>query len=204
MSRETQFADNKLNFIEIYGPTNVVNTNYPKEVVDFTPEGSYSQYNWELFFHAPLMIAMQLSKNQRFEEAMEWFHYIFDPTGAHDKDPITGNPAAAPRKYWITKRFYQTTSQEYLDQRIDNIMKMLAGDSSNPADQSAKQELESQVADWRKNPFDPHLIAQFRTVAYQKTTVMKYIDNLVAWGDQLFRQDTMESVNEAATLCFGR
>jgi hypothetical protein len=29
---------------------------------------------------------------------------------------------------------------------------------------------------------------------------MKYIDNLIAWGDQLFRQDTMESVNEAALL----
>ncbi len=29
---------------------------------------------------------------------------------------------------------------------------------------------------------------------------MKYIDNLIAWGDQLFRRDTMESINEATTL----
>jgi hypothetical protein len=27
--------------------------------------------------------------------------------------------------------------------------------------------------------------------------VMKYLDNLIAWGDSLFRQDTVESINEA-------
>lgn len=200
MSRETQFSDNQFDFHGIYGPRSVVDPDYPQEVVDFSPDGSYSQYNWELFFHAPLMIAMRLSKNQRFEEAMKWFHYIFDPTGSHDKDPVTNLPATAPQKYWITKRFYQTTSQEYSDQRIDNLLKMLSKDPANPTNPAVKQELENQVADWRANPFEPHLIAQFRTVAYQKTTVMKYIDNLVAWGDQLFRQDTMESVNEAAQL----
>lgn len=200
MSRQTQFADNKLNFSAIYGPTNVVNTNHPQEVVDFTPGGSYSQYNWELFFHAPLMIAMRLSKNQRFDEAMKWFHYIFDPTGAHDRDPITGAPAPAPQKFWNTNPFFKTTSQAYASQRIDEILKMLADDPLNPTDPAVKQELVNQVADWRANPFDPHMVAQFRMVAYQKTTVMKYIDNLIAWGDQLFRQDTMESVNEAAQL----
>ena len=200
MSRETQFADNNLNFRNVYGPMPVVNTNYPQEVVDFTPDGSYSQYNWELFFHAPLMIAMRLSKDQQFEEAMRWFHYIFDPTSAHDRDPLTGAPAPVPQRYWNLKPFYQTTSKDYVDQRIDNILKMLADDPANPTDPAVKQELVNQVADWRANAFDPHLIAQFRTVAYQKTTVMKYIDNLIAWGDQLFRQDTMESINEAAQL----
>jgi hypothetical protein len=29
---------------------------------------------------------------------------------------------------------------------------------------------------------------------------MRYIDNLIAWGDQLFRRDTIESVNEATQL----
>jgi hypothetical protein len=29
---------------------------------------------------------------------------------------------------------------------------------------------------------------------------MRYIDNLIAWGDQLFRQDTMESINLATQL----
>jgi hypothetical protein len=29
---------------------------------------------------------------------------------------------------------------------------------------------------------------------------MKYIDNLIAWGDQLFRRETIESINEATQL----
>jgi hypothetical protein len=39
-----------------------------------------------------------------------------------------------------------------------------------------------------------------RSTAYQKTVVMKYIDNLTSWGDQLFRRDTLESINEATLL----
>jgi len=34
-------------------------------------------------------------------------------------------------------------------------------------------------------------------VAYQYSVVMKYLDNLIAWGDSLFQQDTIESINEA-------
>src|SRR5262249_41710891 len=30
--------------------------------------------------------------------------------------------------------------------------------------------------------------------------VMKYLDNLIAWGDDLFQQDTLESINEATLL----
>ncbi len=39
-----------------------------------------------------------------------------------------------------------------------------------------------------------------RPVAYQKAVVMKYIENLTAWGDQLFRRDTIESITEATQL----
>ena len=60
--------------------------------------------------------------------------------------------------------------------------------------------LKTQVEDWRTNPFEPHRIANYRTVAYQKTVVMKYLDNLIAWGDYLFRQDSLESINEATQL----
>jgi hypothetical protein len=56
------------------------------------------------------------------------------------------------------------------------------------------------VRAWRKNPFKPHLVARLRTTAYQKTVVMKYLDNLIAWGDQLFSRDTIESINEATQL----
>ena len=52
----------------------------PVDDFDFEFDGAYSTYNWELFFHAPFMIAKRLDANRRFEEAHRWFHYIFEPT----------------------------------------------------------------------------------------------------------------------------
>ncbi|MDY6903371.1 MAG: neuraminidase-like domain-containing protein [Thermodesulfobacteriota bacterium] len=149
------------------------------EALDFARNGAYAIYNWELFFHAPLMIACRLSQNQRFEEAMQWFHYIFDPTST-DYYP-------SPQRFWITKPFHETSAEEYRTQRIRNIIENI-------------DDFKAQLIEWRNNPFKPHLIAEHRTVAYQRTVVMKYLDNLIAWGDQLFRQDTMESINEATML----
>lgn len=205
MSRETQLQDSGFSFRQVHVPTNAVvelppqypslPDCYPRENVDFTPDGAYSPYNWELFFHAPLLIANSLSKNQRFEEARDWYHYIFNPIGV---DGAGGSPIS---KYWITKPFFETTDQQYIQQRIENLLRMLSGDTNIPGfSEQAKKELEDQVLDWRTNPFEPHRIANYRTVAYQKTVVMKYLDNLIDWGDYLFRQDSMESINEATQL----
>ncbi|MEJ7807371.1 MAG: hypothetical protein WKG03_15785, partial [Telluria sp.] len=56
------------------------------------------------------------------------------------------------------------------------------------------------LAAYRAAPFNPHAIARLRPGAYRKAIVMKYIDNLLDWGDSLFGQFTMESVNEASML----
>lgn len=157
----------------------VVDVTAQKDIVDFSFTGAYSIYNWELFFHAPLMIACRLTQNQKFEDAMYWFHYIFDPTN------IDNLPT--PQRYWITKPFSEYNSDDYRKQRIENILSNLSENSE-------------QLKAWRNNPFKPHVIARYRPVAYQKNVVMKYLDNLIAWGDQLFRQDTIESINEASLL----
>lgn len=202
MRRETQLQDSGFSFKQRYQPTSAVlepgtETFYPREDVDFTPDGAYSPYNWELFFHAPLLIANELTKNQRFAEARDWYHFIFNPIGHESSTP----GGSASSKYWLTKPFYQTTDPQYVHQRIENILRMLAGDASLPGySDAARQALERQVIDWRTHPFEPHRIAAYRTVAYQKTVVMKYLDNLIAWGDNLFRQDSMESINEATQL----
>jgi hypothetical protein len=191
MRRETQLKDTGFSFRQTYQPTWwVVDPStekfYPREIVDFSPDGAYSSYNWELFFHAPLLVANALSRNQRFEEARDWYHFIFDPVGVDS--PFPGGSATS--KFWITKPFFQTTDPQYVQQRIDNILGMLSGST----------DLESQVRDSRDYPFEPHRIANYRITAYQKTVVMNYLDNLIAWGDFLFRQDSMESINEATQL----
>lgn len=131
------------------------------------------------------MIADRLSKNQRFEEAQKWFHYIFDPTDTSDE--------SVPQKYWRMRHFFETTKPEYQAQQIQKLLQQLASGSPDP-------ELVEQVREWRAKAFQPHVIARLRTTAYQKTVVMKYIDNLIAWGDQLFRREKIESINEAAQL----
>jgi hypothetical protein len=161
---------------------------YPVEDVDFWYGGTYSSYNWELFFHAPVFIANRLAAHQKFEAALDWYHYVFDPTST---DRATPDPATPQQRYWITKPFYETTKADYQRQRIAALLLAIArGDAT----------LVEQVREWRANPFDPHLLARMRTVAYQKNVVVKYIQTVIAWADSLFAQDTVESINEATQL----
>jgi hypothetical protein len=165
-----------------YGPVSLaVAADRPIEELDFSLTGAYSIYNWELFFHIPLLVADRLSKNQRFEEARRWFHYIFDPTD------VSSHPF--PAKHWRVKPLYEQAMSPV--PTIDELMRRLAEGSD---------ELEEQITAWRRDAFNPHLIARHRVSAYMRTVVMKYLDNLIAWGDHLFEQDTIEALNEATQL----
>ena len=57
-----------------------------------------------------------------------------------------------------------------------------------------------QVKTYLDDPFDPHAIAALRINAYRRTTVMAYVDNLLDWGDHLFRRYSRESIGEARML----
>ena len=164
-----------------YNPTSLVLHPYPKEEVDFSYMGSYATYNWELFFHIPLLIATRLTQNQKFEEARKWFHYIFDPTR-------TSNDDAGPERFWITKPFNKEIVEGILP--LEGLLNVVEN----------ADELDLQLSNWEKNPFNPHAVARLRVSAYMRSTVLRYIDNLIQWGDQLFRRDTIESINEATLL----
>lgn len=189
-SRSTQYMEEE-NLTSYYQPTNKINPNYNTDItveqVNFENYHGYGIYNQELFFHIPLMIATELSKNQRFEEAMQWFHFIFDPRGVPFEDSATPAGSQEVSQYWITKPFFEQSQQGYQDSLIQNL---LGG--------SLSQETMDAIENWRKKPFQPYAVARMRPVAYQKAVVMKYIDNLIAWGDQLYRRETLESINQAS------
>jgi hypothetical protein len=166
-----------------YEPTDLVDEDYPVEELDFSTEGAYSVYNWELFFHVPMTVAVHLSKNQRFEEAMRWFHYIFDPTD--DSDGPT------PERFWRVKPF-QKNDVELIEEILYNL-----ADGEDP---DLQQKTLDSIGAWQDAPFRPHVVARYRHTAYMLRTVMAYLDNLIDWGDSLFRQDTIESINEATQL----
>ncbi|MFL6118537.1 hemopexin repeat-containing protein, partial [Actinophytocola sp.] len=43
-------------------------------------DSSNGLYYWEIFFHAPMLIAGALAAAQRFDDAKRWYEYVFDPT----------------------------------------------------------------------------------------------------------------------------
>lgn len=170
-------------FAGAYRPTALVQQPYPVKDLDFTPSGAYAVYNWELFYHVPITIAIHLSKNQRFAEAQRWFHYLFDPTD--DSDGPT------PERFWKVRPFQDTDVK-----KIEEILVNLA----TGGDEKLRNETIRSIEAWKDAPFRPHVIARSRQQAYMYKTVMAYLDNLIAWGDSLFRQDTGEAIDEAMML----
>lgn len=164
----------------------------PLEEFDFSYSGAYSIYNWELFFHAPFMLAKRLSDNQRFAEAHRWFNFIFDPIYRPEED----SGESWPERVWQIKPFIE----HGVGKSIQRTMLLLKSSGLSKKEKEERKNLWDQIEAWRKNPFNPHLIARMRPEAYMKAVVMSYLDNLIAWGDHLFRQDTMESINEATQL----
>jgi Tc toxin complex TcA C-terminal TcB-binding domain len=153
---------------------------FPKKEIDVSSIGSYANYNWELLFHFPFAIAVHLSKNQRFAEAQRWFHYIFDPTDAD-------------KHYWKFLRFLQLGEVTPIDEQLLLL-------SKDELEEPLRDALLTSYNQIKDNPFQPHPVAQLRVFPYQYAVVMNYLDNLIAWGDSLFRQDTVESINEATQL----
>lgn len=161
------------------------------KIFDVSPTKPYANYNWELMYHIPVMVAVHLSKNQRFVEAQKWFHLVFDPTS---RDPTTAPPA----RYWKFIGF--RTLSHFM--RIEELFKLLSTpDIPNGPLKDARDDFKRAYEHSLCEPFKPHVAAGTRPLAYQYYVVMKYLDNLIAWGDSLFLQDTIETINEA-TLCY--
>ncbi len=166
-----------------YGPSELVSQPYPARDLDFTSSGAYSVYNWELFYHIPLAVAVHLSKSKRFEDAQRWFHFIFDPTDDSD--------GATPDRFWKVKPFQNSEVKQ-----IEDILVNL----SSGMDSVLKQDTINSIGAWKDSPFRPHLVARYRQTVFMFKAVMAYLDNLIDWGDELFRQDTGESINEATQV----
>lgn len=162
----------------------------PIEKFDFTNGGPYSVYNWELFYHIPMFLAEQLASAGKYADALQWYHYIFDPT---ETDIGTGADRA---DYWRIRPFGNTSTP------IQRLLELLTTGKVHQ-DVSKLPEFIALVRSLdfaESNPFNPFGVARLRITPFQLATVMKYLDTLIAWGDELFRQESIESVAEATQL----
>jgi hypothetical protein len=169
---------------------------FPSPVVDFTWGSANGIYNWELFFHVPMLVASKLTQEQRYEEAMDWMHMVFDPRmdlSVYERTKRWAQALPKGSRFW---RFLPFFANKDADANILETLGMPGARDKSPE----RDALEALIDKWKHEPFNPHLIARARPAAYQKYVVMKYLDNLIAWADQLFTIDTMESLNEAIQL----
>ena len=126
-------------------------------------EGGVGLYTWELFFHAPLLIANRLLAEQRFDEAEHWFKRIFDPAGYRNENGELQMIGTQPR-YW----------------NVRPLQEDVAWNPSSPTDTD-----------------DPDVIAAADPMHYKLAVYLRTLELLSARGDQLYRQQTRDSLGEA-------
>ncbi|MCO6477406.1 MAG: hypothetical protein J5I94_12325 [Phaeodactylibacter sp.] len=289
LNREIQEIDETPGFEPFDASENPVDPADPnvvvvkKDRVHHYPTSSYLDFNsangiyyWEIFFHAPHLIAQAFNTNQCFEESKRWYEFIFDPTEVADywkflpflsvdveaivnsgrekleavaglftdeadaatQDALQADLATLHAVFDGLEPFipFFTAEKSMIDadkealKDIDtkaagNILKEQKGllENADVKDEETIEVIESleelmgiigqlpgqydlmqtssaQIDAFLKDPFDPHAIATLRRIAYRRAIVMAYIDNLIDWGDMLFRQYTVESINEARML----
>ncbi len=266
LSLRTQEVDETPRFSATRFSTTTIQFNAAR--VGSYPIGSHLDFNsangiyyWEIFFHAPFLIAQSLNTGQRFEEAREWYEYVFDPTEAPDlwkflpflaadveqlakrvddrlvrlkQDKVDISSVESRLKAIVAAllpmdRAFQgervltkaelATLQSYADlsglrAKIDGLKTIETESIGARIDLeesvgiierlaqtwAAMQSTSAQLRVFLDDPFDPHAIASLRRLAYRKVLLMRYIDNLLDWGDMLFSQYTRESINEARML----
>jgi len=165
-------------FAHEYKPTDHVTHPFPGELVDFE-SGPYAIYNQELFFHIPDLIHERLYQNRRYDEAIRWLKYIFDPTDDTHREP-------PPERYWKYVPLKRSPR--------DSIQQLLA------LMESGDEKHSQLISDWARHPFQPYAIARHRPEAYKKNIFIKFVRTLIDHADTLFLSDSKEAINEAQQL----
>lgn len=228
-----------------YAPTRRVTApvQFDGAQVDF--DGPYGLYYWELFFYAPQLLATSLLAERRFDDALRWYQYIFNPTSREaplsplafitpdisEQDAVVAY--AELRENGVIDANDQV-SQDFDDnsylgflwpdmpddeqkalmiREVRNVL--LNFQLSRPAAkywqfrpfrnhtlQGLQQIIsdEAQIRIYNNDPFDPYAIARLRIGAFEKATLMGYLDTLIDWGDAMFAQYTWEGLTAAMML----
>ncbi|KAJ8130432.1 hypothetical protein O1611_g3199 [Lasiodiplodia mahajangana] len=129
----------------------------------------YSLYTWEVAVHAISLLMEMFMSSHQYELALTVARLLFDPAAVGADSDVT--------KCW-----------KFIPFQDPDI------DAWNPLDPNAGDEGKVDLDEYNRNKADVHAAARGRPVAYMKRIVFKYIETLIALGDQLFQQNTLETI----------
>jgi hypothetical protein len=142
-----------------------------------------------------MFVASLLTQNQKFQDTLTRYEYIFNPSD--------NSTCPVPARFWEFAPFYTMNANnatEWNQQQINDFMLTLAADTAQKVSNDFTNSATNAIIAWMNDPYDPHMVASTRISAYAKATVMKFLDNLIAWGDALYAQYTSETVSQAEQL----
>ncbi len=184
---ETQGIKNLLG-VEMQKNVFIKNNPADGDFSPYKPASALHDYLWEIYFHAPALIASELKSQQQYSDAKTWLEYIFNPSVSAANEGLEQgeNPLD---EYWS---FIGLRSQNsnLLPKGESTVNRSLVSDLASSAEQKIVN----------LDPYDPHAIANLRPVAYQKYVMQQSYKTLMAWADQLFKENTRSTIAEAELL----
>ena len=160
----------RVDHFSAYNPTHFVDPRWPRDVVDFTITGAFSEYNWELFFDSLLYIAQRFDEEGQFDDADEIFALLVDRT------------RVAEAGVWLQPTLYQTAplrAAVALEQ--SGVVGLFDG-------AELREEILAQIERIRQNPYQPHLIARGWPAVYARALRIRYAEHLIRAGESDFRR----------------
>ncbi|KAI1381263.1 hypothetical protein F4677DRAFT_402542 [Hypoxylon crocopeplum] len=127
----------------------------------------YAIYSWETGVHAVSLFMERLKSSGQHELALSVGRLAFDPGW--------GDPDLA--RVWHFPPFRDPATQD-----------------SAPSDPSPTWENKWAIEEWNMNPATIHAAGRGHPVSYMKRFAIKYMEIIIDAGDNLFRQNTIESI----------
>ena len=137
-------------------------------------DGCNGLYFWELFFHTPDLVGSRLSTEGRHHEAQDWYEYVFNPLAREIEPPE--NPLADDPVVIPAPAYWRC--------------RPLQNEDIECSYESAA-------------PSDPDAIGYCAPIHFKIAIFLRYVENLIEWGDTLYRHLDYDSMVHAA-LNYGR
>ena len=150
------------------------------------------------YVNGALVQSRTAAKEEPDLETQPWTVFIGYP--AFSDTPRTLQGAPSDLQIWNTALDPAEIAQVYGNYPQDRFWRFRPFIGHTP--ESLKKMLNNprEIQAYENDPFNPDAVARLRIGAYQKGIVMRYVKNLLAWGNNLFAQYSWETVTQATML----